>query len=85
MFWIRVKQITAKDAKALVEEEGGTMIDVRRTEDYEKSHVDGAISADKNKVHESEMIPSPNLHSLLGGANEGRLGSIDAFRFDSEC
>jgi rhodanese-related sulfurtransferase len=53
MFWIRVKQITAKDAKALVEEEGVTMIDVRRAEDYEKAHVDGAISADKNKVHET--------------------------------
>ena len=51
MFWIRVKQIKAEDAKSLMEE-GALMVDVRKPNDYEDSHVEGAILADKAKVHE---------------------------------
>jgi rhodanese-related sulfurtransferase len=52
MFWNRVKQISAEDAKALIEKENALMVDVRKPKDYEKSHVDGAILVDKNLAHE---------------------------------
>lgn len=52
MFWIRVTQIKAKDAKALIEEQGAIVVDVRRQKDYEISHVEGAKLASISAVHE---------------------------------
>jgi thiosulfate sulfurtransferase len=52
MFWIRVKQITAKDAKSLKDEQNALMVDVRKPKDYEVSHVDGAIHANIKEVQE---------------------------------
>ena len=51
MFWRRVKQIEAEDAKPLIEE-GALLIDVRRPKDYEIAHADGAILAQISKVSE---------------------------------
>lgn len=51
MFWIRVKQITVEDAKSLIEEKDILMVDVRKPEDYAVAHVEGAVLADKKKVH----------------------------------
>lgn len=50
MFWKRIKQITAKDAKKLLEEKGGLLYDVRQPEDYEKSHAKGALLANKHRI-----------------------------------
>jgi len=50
MFWNRVKQISVKDAQKLIEEEGALLYDVRRSEDYEKSHAPKALHADKYKI-----------------------------------
>jgi len=50
MFWKRIKQITAEEAKSLIENEKALVVDVRKPKDYEKSHVEGAILADKRQV-----------------------------------
>ena len=52
-FWSRIKQISAEDAKALIENGEAIAVDVRRPKDYEKSHIEGAIPADRNTVHET--------------------------------
>jgi thiosulfate sulfurtransferase len=52
MFWKRVKQITVADAKSLIEGKDALMVDVRKPEDYAVAHVEGAVLADKKKVHE---------------------------------
>lgn len=52
MFWNRVKQITAEDAKFLMQNENALMVDVRRPEDYTVSHVEGAILADNKQILE---------------------------------
>lgn len=36
----------------MIDKEEALLVDVRRPKDFEASHVEGAISADKNKVHE---------------------------------
>ena len=52
MFWIRVKQITAEDAKPFVEEQNALLVDLRKSKDYAISHVDGAILSRISEVQE---------------------------------
>lgn len=52
-FWSKTKQISARDAKALLDSDEAIAVDVRRPKDQEESHIFGAILADKNTVHEA--------------------------------
>jgi rhodanese-related sulfurtransferase len=54
----KIKQISAIEAEPLIERGEVVIVDVRRPQDYEESHVEGAILADKNTVHETI---DPNL------------------------
>jgi len=62
MFWTRVKQIKVCDAKSMIDQGQAMVIDIRRPKDYERSHIKGAILADKQHAHktiESERKDSP--------------------------
>ena len=52
MFWNRVKQITAREIQSSIDSEETIIIDIRRPKDYEISHIEGAVLADKKTVHE---------------------------------
>ncbi len=52
MFWRRVRKIGAKEAKALAEESAVTFVDVRLPKHFSKSHIPGALNANRKMVHE---------------------------------
>lgn len=53
MLWKRVNKITAKEAKALAEKSVVTFIDVRLPRHYKKSHIAGALNANRKTVHKN--------------------------------
>ena len=61
----KIKQISAIEAEPLIERGEVVIVDVRRPQDYEESHVEGAILADKTKSMRQSIPTSKTKPSFV--------------------
>jgi len=87
--------ITAKDAAALLGQKGTVLVDMQNSEDYQNSHITGAVNIPRSDIVinvpvENMLAPQDGIESLLGQngiSNESLVivydnaGNMDAARF----